>query len=207
MDAQRVRADRARQRRHARRPGLSRLDRAEIGQQQHVGGDFAQPIRLGQGRVQQHRPLRPDPDREAVLLRRRSEREVDLAGLGRAAGHAGDQQRRLELTAEQLERRIHLVPRELRERLVQQLHVREQRPAPRLDVFADTQLEVLELAPRDVTHRRPPSAKLRMPAPERGMPKPSQVPAAIASRRGFESRTGGPRHGKPWRWISSSNTR
>ena len=207
MDAHGVRADRPRQHRDALRPDLAGLHRAEVGQQQHVGRHVAQSIRLGQGGIEQHRPLRTDPDAEAVLLRGRSEREVDLAGLRRAARHAGDQQRRLQLTAEQLDRWVHLVPRELRQRLVQQLHVLEQRAAPRLDVFADTQIEVLELAGRDVAHRRTPSAKRRVPDPDGGRPKPSQVPAAIASRRGFESRTAGPRHGKPCRWISSSSTR
>ena len=183
----RVGADRARQCGDALGPRVARLHRTEVGEEQHVGRDVAHPVRVGERGVLQHRALRTHADREPDLLRRRRERAVHLARLGRAARHAGDHDRRLEPAPEQLHRGVDLVPRELRQRLVQQLHLGEQRRALRLDVALDAQLEVGELALPEFAHAGAPART------------PRNAPAAIARRRGFERRSDGPRHGKPRR--------
>ena len=68
---------------------------------------------------------------------------------------------------------------QLRQRLVHQVHVGEQRRAVRLDVALDAELEMRELAALDLAHAR---------APARA---PRKAPAAIARRRGFERRSDG----------------
>jgi hypothetical protein len=80
---------------------------------------------------------------------------VDLPGPLGAAGHADHHDRRLELLAAQLDREVHLVERELRQRAVDQAHAGEESiPARRLDLVALDEIEMLGLALLEVVVHR-----------------------------------------------------
>jgi len=76
--------------------------------------------------------LRADAERDATRLRRTREISIDLRSFGGAAGHPGDHERRGEPLADQLGRQIDVVDGELRQGLMDQLNVLEQRRAHRL---------------------------------------------------------------------------
>jgi hypothetical protein len=95
--------------------------------------------------------------------------------------------------AEELEREVDLVEREVRQRLVQQPDLVEQRRAAALDVLARAQVEVRELALVELAHAVAPAA--------------SQARAATATRRARDRRSDGAAHGKPRACSVSSRSR
>ena len=102
-----------------------------------------------------HRALRAEPERDARGLRRAREIAIDRGGLGGAAGHAGDHERRGEALADELGRQVDVVERELGQRLVDELDVLEQRRARELGAPRGGDLEVVGLAPGDRAARLP----------------------------------------------------
>ncbi len=109
------------------------------------------PDLVGRGElgVLRHRALRADAERDPGGLRGDREVAVDLRRLGRATGHAGDDERRGEPAAAQLGREVDVVDGELRERLVDEVDVVEQRRRRRLGATRRGDVEVIDLAARD----------------------------------------------------------
>ena len=149
VDRERVRADRPRERDDARRPHRERLHGADVAEQHDLGRDVAHLIRRREIGVLVHRALRADAERDARCLRGPREVTIDGRGLGRAARHARDHERRGEPLADELGGEIDLVERELGQRLVHEVHVLEQRGLREVRASRRRDLEVVTLALRD----------------------------------------------------------
>src|SRR5207244_11569126 len=92
-------------------------------------------------------------------LRDAREIVVDRRGLLGAAGHAGDEQRSAQMAAEQAEGAVHLVDREIGERVVHEVDLLEQRRLARvLDRRSLAQLEVGALTLADALSQVRPRA-------------------------------------------------
>jgi len=138
---------------------LAGLHHADVPEQEDVGGQVAHPVGAGESGIIEHRPLAAEPHGQAQGLRSDRQVAIDRFGLRRAAGHAADVDRCREALSQQLDRRVDLVPAQLRQGLVEQLHVLEQRAAaPVVDLALSAKAEMVELALLDrIGHRGAPA--------------------------------------------------
>lgn len=94
------------------------LDRADVGDDRHVRSVAADLERGRELRLLPRRPHRAEPDRPAPRLGRFRQAAVDASRLVRPARHRADEQGRLELAAEPAGGEVHLLPVQLRQRLM-----------------------------------------------------------------------------------------
>jgi len=129
VDAEGVRVDARHQLAHGRRRQGRQLNGAEVGEQIDVRRRAPDVVGRRQLRVEQHRALAAEAERDTVRRRGGRERPVDRPRLRRPPRHPGDHERRADRPAAEPGGEVDVGRRALGERAVHEVHVVEQRGA------------------------------------------------------------------------------
>src|SRR5688572_17589063 len=164
MEAERIRADRLRERFDFVRAHRSGLIQAEVREHDRRRRRFAYAIRRGELRAPVHRSLATEAERDAVPLGELGEVAIDDRRFRGPARHPGDEERRAEPLADERHFEIDVVERELGKRVVHELDFfEERRLRGMLDVRTLAEVEVRALAPLDSRVSHPTASISRTP--------------------------------------------